>query len=245
MIVARRTRALLAAAWSAAAVAALLPVAAEAANRRVSVGNFQWSAPEVLIDLNEKVTWHWVGPDTQHSISPQQGNTSGVDSDPGNAAPDHFPGFEFTGQFTRPGTYDFVCKLHAIVRGRVVVSATPGNPDAPSPDPIPVVNLDRTAPELTQARWLPSNALRRGRGTLAFTLDERSRIVLDIEKRVRGRWRLAGTRTFDGHVGFNEYEFRGVLQKRRLAKGRYRALLVAADADNNRTGDVIVPFRVR
>lgn len=244
MIVARHLRALVAAAASAGAAATLLP-AAEAANRRVSVGNFQWSSPEVVIDLNEKVTWHWIGPDTQHSISPIQGNTSGVDSDPGNAAPDHFPGFEFTGRFTRPGTYDFVCKLHAIVRGRVVVSPRPGNPDAPSPDPIPVVNVDRTAPELTQARWLRSNRLRRGRGTLAFTLDERARIVLDVEKLVRGRWRLAGTRTFDGHVGFNEYAFSGVLKKRRLAKGRYRALLVAADAENNRTGDVLVPFRVR
>jgi len=227
-------------------VGVLAPVAvADAVNRRVSIGDFQWSTKEVVIDLNEKVTWYWIGPDTQHSVGPVSGNTSGIDSDPGSAAPNHFPGFEFTGQFKQPGTFDFVCKLHAIVRGRVIVSATPGNPDVESPDPIPVINVDRTAPSLTEARWTPSNALRRGRGTLAFSLDERARIVFDVEKLVRGRWRLAGTRTFDGHVGWNEYEFGGVLKQRRLAKGRYKALLVAADAENNRTGDIVVPFTVR
>jgi plastocyanin len=221
------------------------PAGAGAANRRVSIGDFQWSPREVVVDLGEKVTWYWVGPDTQHSVSPVTGNTSGIDSDPGTAAPNHFPGFEFTSTFSRPGTFDFVCKLHAIVRGRVIVTATPGNPDVPSPDPVPVVNFDRTAPSLTQARWDGSSRLRRGRGTLAFTLDERARIVLDVEKRSGSRWRLAGTRTFDGHVGWNEYAFSGVLGGRRLTRGRYRALLVAADADNNRTADVVVPFTVR
>ncbi|WP_372789777.1 plastocyanin/azurin family copper-binding protein [Paraconexibacter sp.] len=224
---------------------AVLPSPAGAVNRRVAIGDFQWSPREVVIDLNEKVTWTWVGPDTQHSVGPVSGNTSGVDSDPGNAAPDHFPGFEFTAQFTRPGSYEFVCKLHAIVRGRVVVTATPGNPDLPSPDPQPVVTVDLRAPELTEVRWVGSNRLRGGRGTLAYTLDERATLVMDVEKRVRGRWRLAGTRRFDGHVGWNEYDFAGVLNKRRLGRGTYRALIVAADAENNRTRDVLVPFRVR
>jgi len=233
-------------AWVGAAAAGLaLAAPADAANRRVSLGNFQWSPQDVQIDLGEKVTWHWVGPDTQHSVGPVEGNTSGIDSDPGTAAPDHPPGFSFTGQFNRPGTYDFVCKLHGIVRGRVTVSATRGNPDAPSPDPIPVVNVDTRAPSLTKARWARGPALRGGRGTLRFELDERARIVLDVEKRVGGRWRLAGTRTFDGHVGYNDWVFSGVLKKARLRRGRYRALLVAADADNNRTGDIVVPFTVR
>jgi hypothetical protein len=41
---------------------------ADAANTRVSVGNFVWSKdPE--IDLGEKVIWDWIGPDTAHSIT--------------------------------------------------------------------------------------------------------------------------------------------------------------------------------
>ncbi len=236
-----RVLALVAGAGAALALAA--PV--DAANRRVSIGDFRWSPQDVQIDLGEKVTWHWVGPDTQHSVGPVAGNTSGIDSDPGAAAPDHAPGFSFTGQFDRPGTYDFICKIHGIVRGRVTVSATRGNPDAPSPDPIPVVNVDTRAPELTKARWARGSALRGGRGTLQFELDERAKVVLDVEKFVRGRWRLAGTRTFDGFVGYNDHAFSGILRKARLRRGRYRALLVAADADNNRTGDVVVPFTVR
>ncbi len=58
----------------------------------------------------------------------------------------------------------------------------------------------------------------------------------------RGPDRLIETHRFRGHVGWNTWD---VQARRRLAPGRYRALLVAADGENNHSRDVAVPFRVR
>ena len=44
------------------------------------------------------------------------------DSDPGTDAPSHRPGDAYTLQFNQPGIYLFQCKLHAFVRGEVIVS---------------------------------------------------------------------------------------------------------------------------
>jgi plastocyanin len=216
---------------------------ADAVSRKVAIGDFQWSPGEVTIDLGDTVTWFWVGPDTQHSVTGLSANAVSMDSDPGNGAPDHAPGDRFSLTFSRPGTYEFHCKLHSIVRGRVIVSSTPGS-GAPSPDPDPPVKVDVRAPELTEVRWAPK-PIRFGRGAeLRYTLDEASEITFDVMQRRGGRWRLLGTRRFRGHVGWNTWRFSGVLRGKRLRPGAYRALLVAADEAGNRTRDVAAPFRV-
>jgi plastocyanin len=216
---------------------------ADAASRKVAVGDFRWSPLSVDVDRGDSVTWFWVGPDTQHSITGLSANALAIDSDPGDGAPAHAPGDRFTVRFDEPGTYELHCKLHALVRGTVVVSDTPGTGSA-SPDPDPRVTLDLTPPELTQVRW--TAPLRYGRpAELRYTLDEPARITLDVMAPRRGPDRLVGTRRFSGHIGWNAWRFRGVLRHRRLPPGRYVALLVAADAAGNRTGDVRLPFRVR
>ena len=218
----------------AGALAALVAATpAGAVSRKVAIGDFQWSQPQVTIDRGDSVTWFWIGPDTQHSVTGLSDNALALDSDPGNGAPDHTPGDRFSLTFDTPGTYAFHCKLHAIVRGTVVVTDTPGT-GAPSPDADPQVTEDLVAPELTDAR------LNRGRTELRYTLDERARVTLDVMRVRRGPDRLRGTRRFAGHIGWNTRAFRGW----HLAPGRYRVLLVAADAANNHSGDVAVPFRV-
>lgn len=207
--------------------------AALAESRKVAIGDFQWSPPQVTVNLGESVTWFWVGPDTQHSVTGLSANATQWDSDPGTTAPDHAPGDKYTIRFTAPGTYDFHCKLHAIVRGSVVVTPTPGTND-PSPDPDPVVRADLTPPEIGDVRWV-------GRRTVRYTLDEAGTITLDVEKRRGRKWVLVATRRFGGHVGYNEQLVRG----RRLARGSYRAFLRAADAANNQSKDAVVRFRIR
>ena len=243
--------------WRAAAVAAAaagLAVTAGpagATSRKVAIGDFQWSIGDVQVDRGDTVTWVWVGPDTQHSVTGLSDNALALDSDPGNGAPDHRVGDRFTLRFDRPGTYEFHCKLHAIVRGQVVVSDTPGT-GAPSPDPDPPITEDLTPPELTGVS-LGTSVLRRGRpAELRYTLDERARLTFDVVARRHGRaarrlgpWRLVGTKRFRGHIGWNTFDWRGTLHGRALAPGRYRGILVAADAANNHTRDVSVPFRVR
>ena len=95
---------------------------ASATNTRVSIANYAWSNKAVHIDLGEKVTWDWLGPDTAHSVTGISENDLGWDSDPKTDAPSHQPGDSFTLQFNSPGTYLFQCKLHAVVRGEVIVS---------------------------------------------------------------------------------------------------------------------------
>jgi plastocyanin len=228
-----------------AALTALVVAApAAAASRKVAIGDFQWSPRTVTIDRGDAVTWFWVGPDTQHSVTGLSANAAGIDSDPGNGAPDHAAGDRFTHRFDEPGTYELHCKLHAIVGGTVVVSDTPGT-GAPSPDPDPQVAADYVAPELTEARW-DSPVLRSGGpARLRYTLDERARITLDVMRSRPGVDRYVGTRRFRGHIGWNEWRFDGRVRGRALAPGHYVALLVAADAANNHTADVRVPFRVR
>jgi plastocyanin len=238
-----RRRPLIAAA-AALALAGAAAVPAHAVSRKVAIGDFQWSPRDVEVDLGDTVTWSWVGPDTQHSVTGLSANAAGLDSDPGAGAPDHAPGDRFALTFGRAGTYEFHCKLHAIVRGRVVVSDVPGT-GAPSPDPDPQPTLDVRPPELTDVRW--SRRLQpAGRGAeLRYTLDEPARLTFDVLQRRGGRWRLVGTRRFSGHIGWNAWSFSGRLRGRALRPGAYRALLVAVDAGNNHTGDVAAPFTVR
>ena len=218
------------------AVAALAAAApAGAISRKVAIGDFQWSMGQVTIDRGDSVTWYWIGPDTQHSVTGLSDNALELDSDPGNGAPDHDAGDTYSLSFDQPGTYAFHCKLHAIVRGTVVVTDTPGT-GAPSPDADPQVTEDVVPPELTDARFGA------GRADLRYTLDEAARVTFDVMKVRRGPDRLIGTRRFRGHIGWNTWAVRGF---NGLKPGRYRALLVAADAANNHSGDVAVPFRVR
>jgi plastocyanin len=218
-------------ALTAAALLLAAPAPAGAESRKVAIGDFQWSPRTVTVDRGDSVTWFWVGPDTQHSVTGLTPNAAGIDSDPGSGAPDHPAGDRFTARFDEPGTYELHCKLHAIVRGTVVVTDRPGT-GAPSPDPDPQPTGDFVAPELTQARWAGPE--------LRYTLDERARIVFDVMRPRPGVDRLVATRRFRGHIGWNRWRFDG-----RLRPGRYYALLVAIDAANNRTADVRVPFRVR
>ena len=52
------------------AAAMLLSAAtASAANRRVAIGHYQWSIPQLHVNLGEHVTWYWVGPDTLRSVT--------------------------------------------------------------------------------------------------------------------------------------------------------------------------------
>lgn len=203
---------------------------AAATSRKVAIGDFRWSPPQVTVDLGDTVTWIWTGPDTQHSITGLSANAASYDSDRGRT-PDHRPGDRFQIRFTAPGIYDFHCVLHGIVRGSVTVNALPGD-GTPSPDPEPLILGDLTPPEVDGVSV-------RGR-VLRYTLDENATVTVDLLKRKGRRWVLVATRALDGHVGYNE----GLL-RRSPAPGRYRAFFRAADAENNQSRDAVTSFTVR
>ena len=127
------------------------PAPAAAGNTRVSIANYAWSNPQVHIDLGEKVTWDWLGPDLAHSVTGDLAQRLQWDSDPGTDAPAHRAGDTFTLQFNQPGTYVFQCKLHSFVRGEVIVSDAPGDPNS-DPGPQPPLNIDVEAADAGRGR---------------------------------------------------------------------------------------------
>ncbi len=217
---------------------------AHALNTRVSIANYAWSNPAVRIDLGEKVTWDWLGPDTQHSVTGISENDRGWDSDPGTDTPDHQPGDSFTLQFNTPGTYLFQCKLHSFVRGEVIVSETPGDPNS-DPGPQPPLNVDVTPPTLG------SVALRKGtfKGHKGVNTSAQisDRGTLDAEyyrfnsksKRV-----YTGYKAWDVFIGINHFALGKRWKHFRAKPGRYEAVLRATDTSNNTSKPVRKRFTI-
>jgi plastocyanin len=222
----------------AALTAALLAVlaaspAAQAANTRVSIANFAWSKPQVQIDLNEKVTWDWLGPDLAHSVTGISVNDLQWDSDPGTDAPSHQPGDTYTLQFGQPGAYLFQCKLHASVRGEVIVSSLPGNPDS-DPGPQPPLNLDVKPPTLGGV--VVKNRRFKGIKGVAMSARISDRGILDGEYY---RYNSKGKRVYNGYrvwktfIGVNHVRLGARSKHFRAKPGRYEVVLRATDSANN------------
>jgi plastocyanin len=216
-----------------AVLALLVAPAAHANNTRVSITNYAWSNPAVHLNLGEKVTWDWLGPDLAHSVTGISPNATGWDSDPHTDAPDHQPGDSFTIQFNTPGTYLFQCKLHAFVRGEVIVSETPGDPNS-DPGPQPPLNIDVVPPTLGAITVHHPNT-RRGKG-VGMTANINEKGALDAEYYLLlpgGRRTYAGFKTWSTFIGINRFAL-GARWKRFKAKpGRYEAVLRATDQSNN------------
>jgi plastocyanin len=241
-VVHRRLSRLALAVLAAAALVAVLAAPASAANRRIAIGHYHWSSPEVDIDLGEHVTWYWVGPDTMHSVTGTSANDAGLDSDPGNDVPRHRIGDSFQLTFNEPGTYTFQCKLHSVVRGTIVVAPTPGDP-ATEVDPIPRSHVDLRAPRLDGVRVV-SPPRRSDRARLRFALDERASVDAELYRLGGGHRRFAGFEKWGGHIGFNDVPLGRHARHFRPRRGRYLAVLRATDAANNTSRPRRLRFRL-
>jgi plastocyanin len=235
---------LLGATAAALATLALLAAPAGASNTRVSIANYAWSNPAVHLNLGEKVTWDWLGPDLAHSVTGISANDGGWDSDPGTDAPEHRAGDSFTLQFNQPGTYLFQCKLHAFVRGEVIVSDTPGDPNS-DPGPQPPLNIDIVRPTLGSVALRSTKT--RGKNGVQASAQISERGLLDAEYYLlgpKGRRTYAGYKTWQTFIGINHFGL-GARWKRFKAKpGRYEAVLRATDQAENPSKPVKKRFTI-
>jgi plastocyanin len=216
---------------------------ASAANRRVAIGHFQWSLPQVHLALGEHVTWYWVGPDTMHSVTGTSPNDSGWDSDKGINTPNHPLGDTYQLTFNRPGTYTFQCKLHSSVRGSVVVSDEPGDPNK-EVDPVPNNNVDVKPPHLNDVK-LRSRKFGRHGTTLNWGVNEKSKLDAEYyEVRHGHRGKFAGWNDWKGHVGYNDATFGGKSKHFDARPGRYVALVRATDKSHNTGRKITRHFRI-
>ena len=224
--------------------ALLLPAAASADNTRVSIFDYQWSNKEVHINLGEKVTWDWLGPDLAHSVTGISANDLQWDSDPGTDAPEHRAGDEFTLQFDQPGTYYFQCKLHAFVRGEVVVSSNPGNPFS-DPGPQPPLNIDVRPPTLGGIALVRQQTT--GTSGIATSAHISERGTLDAEYyrlNSKGRRVYNGYRVWRTFIGINHFKLGARWQHFRARPGRYVVVLRASDQAANVSQPVTKAFTI-
>jgi plastocyanin len=226
------------------AAATLAVPAAQAANTRVEISNYRWSNPEVHVNLGEKVTWDWLGPDLAHSVTGISANDLQWDSDPTTDAPSHQPGDSFVLQFSQPGVYYFQCKLHAFVRGEVVVSESPGDPNS-DPGPRPPLRIDIKPPTLGGiALANPKTSSRAGIPTKA-TINEKG--TLDAEYY---RLKPGGGRVYNGYhvwktfIGYNHFRLGAAWKHFHARPGRYQAVLRATDQSANVSQPVKKTFTI-
>jgi plastocyanin len=220
----------------------VLTPSALASNTRVSISNYAWAPAKVHIDLDEKVTWDWLGPDLAHSVTGSSANARQWDSDPGTDAPYHRPGFSYTIQFTQPGAYTFLCKLHPSVRGEVVVSSAPGDPSS-DPGPQAPLKIDVKKPTLSKV------ALKRTRFSgskgvgMSAKISEGGTLEADYY-----RTNVEGNRTYSGYAewrvssGINQLKLGARWKHFKAAPGRYEAVLRATDRAANTSKPVATRF---
>jgi len=226
-----------------AAAVLLFATAAGASNRRVAIGDYQWSLPQIHLDRGEHVTWYWVGPDTMHSVTGVSANDRNLDSDRGVNTPNHPLGDTFKLTFNEPGTYRFQCKLHPGVRGTVSVSPTPGDPNREI-DPVPKINFDLTPPHVSELK-LRSRKFGRNGTTLHLGVDETSKIDAEYyEMRHGHRAGFAGWHAWHAHVGYNDVRFAGRSKHFRARPGHYIAVIRATDTSNNAARKLTRRFRI-
>lgn len=213
------------------------------ADQEVRISGFDFAPSTVSVDPGDTVTWRWAGPDTNHSVTASSGQEESFDSDPGRVpnSADHPPGDSFEHTFTRVGSFRYRCKVHSSMQGTVAVGGSPSDP--PPPDPPPPAG-DRDAPSIRSLRVRPravcarrTRSCPRTRALVRFTLSEQATVrgkILRGARRVRSfaAGRRAGARSLR-------------LPTRRLAPGRYRVELVAADAAGNASAAASARLRIR
>ena len=222
---------------------------AQAGSTRVAITDFQWSNPSPQVDLGESVTWDWIGPDTQHSVSGQDPNATQWDSDPGSVN-GHPLGDSFTVKFDQPGSYLFVCKLHSSVRGTVVVSNKQGDPNS-DPGPQAPLNFDMEPPFVDGIRFPKPVLGPKGKGSpLEFATNERGNADADYYRLVkRGKKtvkKFAGFSTWDDlFVGINTITFAARSKTFKAKPGRYEAQFRVSDNQFNTTAPMAIQFEIK
>jgi plastocyanin len=202
----------------------------------VGISLYSFSPPRIDIVVNDVVFWTWNGPDTDHSVT-GSGPGKTFDSDPGTP-PDRFShraGDTFGEQFTRPGTYTYLCRKHDSMRGTIVVS-----PDTSGGAPV----IDRIAPQMVGVALVPARMCRRCArpgGRLRFTLSELADVEGTVSRVRRGRRSVVRHIALEGRAGRNDIRF----SVARLAPGGYEVALRAYDSADNASPLVRRGFTVR
>lgn len=234
-------------------LAGLWAAPASADNTRVTITDFAWSQ-EPTVNLGESVTWDWIGPDLQHSVTGQAPNASQWDSHVGIASPLAKLGQSYTVTFDEPGQYLFLCKLHQqTVRGVVTVTDQPGDPNS-DPGPQAPLKFDLEPPLVESVRLARTEIGPHGKGTaLNFEVGERGTASIDYYRIVtRGKGRnkrharvFAGYHESEVHIGINSIRFAHRSPTFKPRTGKYFARFRVDDETSNESPEFPLRFRIK
>lgn len=220
---------------SAVAAAAFGVAAAPASAGDVTIQNFQFSPTPVTIAQGETVTWHYAGPDTNHSVTADSGQADSWDSDPARppTSADHPPTSTFEHKFDTPGSFTYHCKVHGSMHGKVIVTAAGGGPPPPS---------DTTTPVIDGLRANGGRKCKHGvrhckpkPTVFRFSLSEDAQVKLDVG----GRPKAAVTRALK--AGSNSVR----ISTRKLPPGKYTVNVSATDAAGNASAPAQTKVKVK
>jgi plastocyanin len=221
-----RGRDLLAAALLAAASSgtAAAEAGAQATAVTATAGN-AFTPSAVTVTAGSTVTWTNVGGGL-HNVAFTSGPAWTMPSSPSTS------GWSVARTFDTPGTFTYVCAVHANMTGAVTVTAatTPATPGTPAPTtpatPAPTTPAaDTTAPRVT--RLVATRTLRRA--TVAFRLAEDARVTARLRRRGSTRTLTSVTRSLAAGT-------RSLTLRRSLtARARYVVALRIVDAAGNVT----------
>jgi plastocyanin len=219
---------------AAVAAAAAIPGQASAHpghSALVSVGDGKYTPSTIKITAGHRLTWWWDWPDLDHTVTADPGQAESFDSDP-DGTPDHALFDTYAHRFTVPGTYTYFCRVHPdTMTGAVQVVPVP---TSPPPEPDGESPAGGTALTLSGLRVGP----RRRRA--AFTVSYASTVTAQLDRRRLGAWRPVRRFELAAAAGLNRVRLRA----RPLPPGRYRVRMSARDGAGNRSGALLVRFRV-
>ena len=180
----------------------------------VNVGQLRYAGDDVTVSTGDAVGWVWKGPDTNHSVTADDGS---FDSDPGKSAAQvsHPSGDGFTFVANTPRVVTYHCKVHPTMHGTVRVVEAPAPPpgsqtgEQPRPDP----------PRITRVRA----SMRPGYALLRFRLSAAADLRATV-RRLRDR-RVVRRVRFSAPAGNR----RRLITLFGLRAGRYRITLTGTD----------------
>jgi plastocyanin len=219
---------------SAVAIACFGAAASPAAAADVTISNFSFSPPTVSIALGETVTWHWAGPDTNHSVTSDPNQPDSWDSDPMRAplSTDHPPGDTFDHRFDSAGTFTYFCKVHPSMQGTVKVAGAGGeSPPPPADTTAPTVSGLKAA---GGRRCRPRTKKCKGKATVVrFSLSEEAQVKIAAGGKTRA--------TLAGQPGANTAK----LSTKKLPPGKYTLSVSATDSAGNASQAAKATVRVK
>jgi plastocyanin len=126
----------------------------------IGISQFKYTPDTATIYVGDSVLWTWNGPDTDHSVTADAGQSMQFDSDSGKSDAQilHPVNDGYGVTFSDPGTFRYHCRVHSSMTGTITVQPAPVAPTA-------------TAPQLTRVSAKPKRFCRRCSTTVRYTLD--------------------------------------------------------------------------